>query len=216
LTPSIASNKPIARSSIHATPLTDSKKPTKAPSSNRNVVAKKAKNNSDPYKDWTTVQLKKKCFECGLSRSGTISEIKARLNGPHPPKVWLRRKQAKKFVPARYDVGGTAILVALYLHEKDAGEDNPGMTKDELYVKAEELEITKNLFSGGTTQTGPYLYDGWKSMAPLLNGDPALVILSRWRYKLTRSSELAGYSLAEAMHKWCHQHNNCRCGATDI
>jgi hypothetical protein len=179
-------------------------------------VTAKNDNDSDPYKDSTTEQLKKKCVECRLSKSGIVGKIRARLNGPHPPNVWVRRKQAKQYVPARYNVTATALLVALYLHEKNADKDDPGMTKEELSIKAEELEISKNPFSSGTTQTGPYLYDGWISMAPLLKGDPALVILSRRRYKLTRTSELAGYIFAEAMHKWCHQHNSCPCGATDF
>jgi ERCC4-type nuclease len=215
-TPSTASKKPAARSSSDArSPLTDSKRPAMAASPHQKVTAKN-ENDSDPYKDSTTEQLKKKCVECGLSKSGTVGKIRARLNGPHPPNVWVRRKQAKQYVPARYNVTATALLVALYLHEKNADKDDPGMTKEELYIKAEELVISKNPFSGGTTQTGPYLYDGWSSMAPLLKGDPALVILYRRRYKLTRSSELAGYTFAEAMHKWCHQHNSCPCGATDF
>jgi hypothetical protein len=218
LTPSTASKNPAVLSSSNAiSPLTDLKKPAMAASLDRKIAAKKSKNDTvNPYDDWTTEQLKKECVERGLSKSGTVGEIKARLNGPHPPKIWVRRKQAKQYVPARYNVAATALLVALHLHEKNADKDDPGMTKEELYVKAEELEITKNPFSGGTTQTGPYLYDGWKSMAPLLKGDPALVILSHRRYKLTRSSELAGCTFAEAMHKWCHQHNNCPCGASDF
>ena len=79
-----------------------------------------------------------------------------------------------QFVPRSYDVAGTALLVALYLNEKEAGNDVTGMTKEELYMKgkceltpeihsdqchsdtmaAESLDITKNPFSGGTTQTG--------------------------------------------------------------
>jgi hypothetical protein len=59
---------------------------------------------------------------------------------------------------------------------------------------------------------GPYHYDGWSSMSSLLKGDPALVILSKKRYKLTRSCNLAGFSIAQAMHKWCHEHDNCPCG----
>lgn len=35
------------------------------------------------------------------------------------------------------------------------GYDDRGLTKDELYVKAEGLNITKNPFSGGTMQTVP-------------------------------------------------------------
>jgi len=129
----------------------------------------------------------------------------------------VRRKQAGQYVPSGYNVGGTALLVALYLHEKDAGNDDGGLTKDELFVKAEDLSITKNPFCGGTTQTGPYQYDGWSNMKYLLGGDPPLVLnLKGRRYKLTRNSEIAGYPIAEAMHKWCHEWGNCPCGATNL
>jgi hypothetical protein len=90
------------------------------------------------------------------------------------------------------------------------------MTKEELYPKAESLQITKNPFCGGTTQTGPFHYDGWSSMKSLLEGDPPLVSRSRGRYKLTRNSDIAGYQLAEQLHAWCHMHGNCQCGATNV
>jgi hypothetical protein len=53
------------------------------------------------------------------------------------------------------------------------GGDKKGLTKDEVFVKAEEglHMITKNPFSGGSTQTGrPYHCDGCSSMGPLLKG----------------------------------------------
>jgi hypothetical protein len=33
--------------------------------------------------------------------------------------------------------------MALYLHEKEAGTENRGLTKDEIIVKADELQIMK-------------------------------------------------------------------------
>lgn len=110
---------------------------------------------------------------------------------------------------------GTAILVALYLHEKEVGQGAAGLEKDELYCKAEGLNISKNPFSGGTTQTGPYQYDGWASMSKLLHGDPALVTKVKGKYKLTRSCDIAGFPVAQSMHWWCHQHHNCPCGAAE-
>jgi hypothetical protein len=170
----------------------------------------------DAYSGWTKTELETMCVKVGLPKTGNRLKLLERLRGPHPPKVWLQRKQ--KFVPERYNVAGTALLVALYLHERrqqvglpDTGAAG-GMTKDELYPAAEALNITKNPFSGGTTQTGPYHYDGWSSMGKLLKGDPALVIMKMGRYKLTRSCDIAGYPVAEAMHRWCHAHNHCSCG----
>ena len=116
------------------------------------------------------------------------------------------------YVPNGHNVAGTALLVALYLHEKKTGGLDKGLLKDELYLLAEGLNIKKDPFSGGTTQTGAYLYDGWSSMGVLMKGDPALVIKCKNRFKLTRSCDLGGFCIAEAMHKWCHQHDNCPCG----
>ena len=112
----------------------------------------------------------------------------------------------------RHNVGGSALLVALYLHEREVGHETAGIIKENLYTKAEELNITKNPFSGGTTQTGPYHYDGWSNMAQLLIGDPALVIKKNNKFKLTSSSDIAGREIARAIHTWNHEHENCPCG----
>ena len=109
---------------------------------------------SDEFAGYSVAKLKQMCKSVGLAASGSRSELFARYRGPHPPKVWLLRKQRNQYVPASYNVAGTALLVALYLHEKQTGGLDKGLTKDELYVKAEGLAITKNPFSGGTTQTG--------------------------------------------------------------
>ena len=164
------------------------------------------------YSKWTTAQLQEKCVEYGLKKSGTRDNLVERLHGPKPPALWLARKLKGEYVPARYDSGATALLVALFLLEQQGGPTGNGMTKEEVYVKAEELEITKNPFSGGTTQTGPYHYDGWSNMGKLLVGDPPLVLKKKNRFFLTRSSDISGYPLAEQLHKWCHEHNKCKCG----
>jgi SAP domain len=167
------------------------------------------------YSKWSVVALQKQCVEYGLTKTGTKAMLIERLNAPRPPKVWLERKQRKKFVPTRHDSCATAILVGLYLHERDHGNDDEeyvGMTKEELYTQSETLDISKEPFSGGT-RTGPYDYDGWSSMTKLIQGeDPALVTKKKGRFKLTRSCSIAGYPLAEALHEWCHEYNNCKCG----
>jgi ERCC4-type nuclease len=179
---------------------------------NRPAAKKPKIDTNDEFADCSTQKLKDLCKSVGLSTSGTKVDLIARYRGPHPPKLWLARKRRNQYVPERYNVAGAALLVALYLHEKKTGGLDKGLTKEELYVKAEELNVTKNPFSGGTTQTGPFHYDGWSSMKPLTKGDPALVVINKNRYKLTRSCDLAGFPVAEAMHRWCHQHNNCSCG----
>ena len=166
----------------------------------------------DEFVGVSTSRLKEMCKSVGLPMSGKRPDLIKRYRGPHPPKVWIRRKQRNLHVPARFNVAGTALLVALYLHERKTGELDKGMKKEELYTLAESLDITKNPFSGGTTQTGPFHYDGWSAMPSLCNGDPALVVKTKGRYKLTRSCDLAGWNLAKGMHKWCHEHNTCACG----
>jgi len=172
----------------------------------------------DGLENCSVGQLQTLCKSVGLActGSGGKTELLARYRGPHPPKVWLKRKQTGEYVPKSYNVGSSALLVALYLHEERSNKQQQqqrGMTKEELYVLAESLSITKNPFSGGTTQTGPYHYDGWSNMKFLLHEDPALVIrIKNKRYRLTRSCDTAGYGIARAVHEWCHAHNHCSCG----
>jgi ERCC4-type nuclease len=176
--------------------------------------AKKQKTDGekDEYDECTIRELQEACTTAALAKGGTRKVLLERLRGPHPPKLWLKRKQKGEFVPSRHNVGGSALLVALHIHEREVGYDNAGIIKEELYTKAEELNITKNPFSGGTTQTGPYHYDGWSNMAQLLIGDPALVIKKTHKFKLTSSNELAGREIARAIHTWNHEHENCPCG----
>ncbi|CAB9525623.1 DEK C terminal domain [Seminavis robusta] len=192
---------------------------TSKPSDDAKVDAQEEtskENRASPKDELTVAQLQQKCAEFGLPKTGTKADLLERLKGPKPPAVWLQRKKDGEYVPARHNTGACALLVALFLHEREVGEDAPGLSKDELYAKAEALEISKNSFSGGTTQTGPYHYDGWSSMSSLLQGDPALVKQKRQRYKLTRSSALAGWAFAKAMHKWCHEHGVCNNCGQDI
>ena len=131
--------------------------PLKAADKCKVESAKKQKRVQDEeFSDKKVAELKQMCKSVGLSTTGSRDDLIARYNGPHPPKVWLRRKNKGQYVPSSYNVGGTALLVALYLHERSVGEEDRGLVKDELYVKAEELCISKNPFSGGTTQTGEW------------------------------------------------------------
>lgn len=167
------------------------------------------------YSKWTASALKDQCTEWGLAKSGTKDAIIARLLGPRRPDLLLERKASGNYTPDQHDIGANALLVGLLLHQCPRGrldENFEGLTKDPLYVLAEGLEITKNPFSGGTTQTGPYHYDGWSNMANLLKGDPALVYqLKGRRFKLTTSGPIAGVPIAKAVHRWCHAHKKCSC-----
>ena len=171
---------------------------------------KKKDASATKYDKLTKAELQEKCTEFGLTTSGNKAELINRLCGPRPPKVWLERKKRGQKVPKTYDTCNTALLVGLYLKEKDAPPNYDGMTKEELYTLAESLDISKDPFSG--RGDGPFHYDGWSGMnSCLLTGDPALVVLNRRKYKLTRSSSIAGYALAEALHTWCHEHGKCKC-----
>ena len=175
---------------------------------------------SDNYSSWSIATLQEECIKYGLAKSGKLVDLINRLHGPKPPQVWVERKTKGEYVPRTHDSGGTALLVALLLLEEEEDKEqgrssrnqqHPGFDKDTVYMKAEELCITKNPFSGGTTQTGPYHYDGWSSMKYLLNGDPPLVVKKRNKFRLTRSCGLSGYTLAKGLHRWCHDHGNCGC-----
>jgi len=165
------------------------------------------------YHKWTTGHLKNKCTEFGIARNGTKDELIARLldETNRPPEVYLLRKNRALYVPARVDVAATAILVTLQIKQDlaQAGANYAGETKDEIVALADPLNIKKDPWCGGTTQTGPYHYDGWASMGKLKESD--MVIFSRSRFRLSTTGNVSGIKLARAMHIWCHQKGICRC-----
>jgi hypothetical protein len=112
------------------------------------------------YSKWTIGSLKSACAEYRMKKSGTKLELIARLQDKsnRPPEVYCLRKQLGLYVPVRIDTSSTAILVAIQIKQDiaQAGTDYSGATKDELYALCEALEIKKDPWSGGTTQTGPF------------------------------------------------------------
>jgi hypothetical protein len=117
---------------------------------------KKAKSE---YSNMTAKQLGDMCEEYGLPKTGTKAKLIERLSGPRPPVIYCKHKKKGRYVPACDqgvpDNGSTALLVAIQILQ-DSAPEGSSFTKDEIYLLAEGLEITKNPFSGGTTQTGPY------------------------------------------------------------
>ncbi len=164
------------------------------------------------YDSWKLQQLKEECEKYGLPKTGKKADLISRLLGPRPPTAWLERKKANLYVPARYDTCGAAILVALWLHQRQHNSDSwKGLEKEEIIALAESLQISKDPFTG--TGKGLFDYDGWSCMGPLREGQSPLV----WRqkggfFKLTTvGGGTAGYRVAEAMHDWCHQNKKCLC-----
>lgn len=172
-------------------------------------VSKPKDAGSSQFSSWTVAQLQKQCVEWGLPKTGKKADLIVRLSGPRPPKLLLERKAKGLYVPSRYNTCATALLVGLWLEQRTAGLDWKGITKDELYPLAESLDISKDPFSG--VATGPFKYDGWSSMSDLRSGEIPLVVLKRGHFKLTTSSEIGGFQLAEALHSWCHEHGKCSC-----
>ncbi|CAJ1951908.1 unnamed protein product [Cylindrotheca closterium] len=161
------------------------------------------------YTGWKVSELQQECVKFGLSKTGKKADLIDRLNGPRPPSVLLERKAKGCYVPSRYNTCATALLVALYLEQEKNGPDWKGMTKDELYALTEALDISKDPFSG--VQTGQYKYDGWSSMSDLRGGEFPLVLLQRGHFRLTTGTDISGYPLAKALHKWCLEHGKCTC-----
>ena len=173
---------------------------------------------SDPakeakYSSWTVSQLKEECEKHGLPKTGKKSELVNRLSGPHPPSIWLLCKKAKLHVPNRYDTCGSAILVSLWLHQRQQIDVDAwkGLEKEAIISLAENLKISKDPFTG--TGKGLFNYDGWSCMGPLREGQSPLVYRQKGGFfKLTTvGGEMSGFRIAEAMHDWCHAHQNCRC-----
>lgn len=165
------------------------------------------------YSVWKTAALKQQCREWGVPQTGSKSDLIQRLHGPRRPQVLMERERCGQYAPKRHNIGACALLVGLVVEQQKHNSDGyKGDTKDSLYIRAESLNITKNPFSGGTTQTGPYHYDGWTNMKELLCGDPPLVCrLKGGRYKLTTCGPISGFPIAKAVHKWCHEHKKCSC-----
>ena len=128
------------------------------PASTKRSRVEDKKVGGNEYEDMSAAQLRAKCVEYGLPKSGKKEELINRLLKPRPPEIYCVRKRRGLYVPARLDTSGTALLVAIQILQDQAPsvQNYVGHTKDEIYVLAEALDIKKDPFSGGTTQTGPY------------------------------------------------------------
>jgi SAP domain len=113
-------------------------KTTPAPDINTVSQTRNESQSGDEYDNLSVAQLQAKCSEVGLAKGGSKENLIERLRGPKPPQVWLDRKSKGEYVPARYNTGASALLVALYLHERQADENALGLTKPELYEKVSQ------------------------------------------------------------------------------
>ena len=96
-----------------------------------------------------------------MKKNGSKTELVERLLDPtnRPPEVYRLRQKKGLYVPTNIDTASTAILVAIQINQDEAPAGcgkYAGGTKEELFVLAEAIDIKKDPFSGGTTQTGPY------------------------------------------------------------
>jgi hypothetical protein len=117
--------------------------------------AKKSKGCSEDFSNMFKKQLEENVLSMACQNQGpnqiSFQDFKVLAR---PPKLLVRRKQSGEYIPSKHDGGSAALLVALYLHEKDAGTENRGLTKDELVVKADELQIMKTPILA--SPPGPY------------------------------------------------------------
>jgi hypothetical protein len=163
------------------------------------------------YNSWKLPQLKDECDKYGLPKTGNKASLIQRLLGPRPPEAWLQRKKADLYVPSRYDTCASAILVAIWLHQRQNEESWKGLDKGDIISLAESLKISKDPFSG--TGKGLFNYDGWSCIGQLREGQSPLVFREKGGFfKLTTvGGDISGFQIAAAMHEWCHVHNKCRC-----
>jgi len=100
-----------------------------------------------------------------------------------------------------------AILVALYLNHSPGTE---GLPKEKILLLAEETGVSLDPMGG----KGGW-YDGWSNVKELLSGDPALVHVSKRKYRLTTQPPgECGIDIAKAIHVLAHRENLCRCGSS--
>jgi ERCC4-type nuclease len=126
-----------------------------------NIDGSETNETKNEYAKWTAAALREKCVELGLKKVGSKKEVIERLLdlSNRPPPVYRLRQQRGLYVPANPDTSATAILVAIQIVQDGVpvgAEKYRGATKDEIYVMAEKIDIKKDPFCGGTTQTGPY------------------------------------------------------------
>ncbi len=134
---------------------------TALPAHDRNNTIQPSNEGMNEYSKWTASALRHKCVEFGMKKAGSKAELIERLMDPtnRPPPVYRLRQQRGLYIPAKLDTSSTAILVAIQIAQDNAAvgvENYVGATKDEIYVMADKIDIKKDPFCGGTTQTGPY------------------------------------------------------------
>lgn len=158
-------------------------------------------------------QLEDECVRIGVKKSGNKDELKARLSDPkqRPPSIVVERKnRPEHYVPIKANGSSAAVLCAILTLDGDAAT-SPGWSKDQIWARAEALDIKETPFAGGTTQTGPFLYDGWSCVSDLMSGEVPLITRKNNLYKLTTASDVAGKPIATALHQWCHELGICKC-----
>lgn len=203
----VQSRPPVANKMLEAIDLTGTS--SKKEPVQTKLAFGKPKKEWNEYSGWKVSELQQECAKYGLVKTGKKADLIDRLNGPRPPGILLERKAKGCYVPSRYNTCSTALLVALYLEQEKNDADWQGMTKEELYALAEALDISKDPFSG--VQTGQFKYDGWSAMSDLRGGEFPLVVLKRGHFLLTTGTEISGYPLAKALHKWCLEHGKRTC-----
>jgi hypothetical protein len=109
-----------------------------APDVNTVAQTRKESESPDEYENLSIAQLRAKCTEAGLVIGGSKDNLIERLRGPKPPQVLLDRQSKGEYVPRRHNTGAAALLVALHLHERQADDNDLGLTKPELYVKVSQ------------------------------------------------------------------------------
>ena len=123
----------------------------------------------DPYESLSLKELKELCKNACETVSGSKDDLITRLRFNYVKPCMKSRIQHSYYVPDKQRSNNTNILVSLLLHDHGAG-----ITKDDLFNICDESGISENAFSGGTTQTGPFIYNGLAGLKKLTGGEVPL------------------------------------------
>jgi len=170
---------------------------------------------ADDLEQLSVAELQQRCRGQSKNTAGKKADLIARLRAPSLKPSLLARKRDGLYVPSKANSNNVAMLVSMLLHDPE----NKGLSKEAIVQMSEQSQISENPFAGGTTQTGPYIYDGWSGMSTLKKGEVPLVVQKDCKYRLSATDkERGGVAMATDYHIMLHNMgllgDSCPCSRT--